>query len=391
MIIKKIFPLFFIQLFLLGIGGSIVGPLIPILASSFKVSLDIIGSSLSLNAFGILLASLFSGIISERFGKRNISILGNILFIISFLGLYFSSQFSYFTICYIIFGISWGIILVNSFSIISDVSQLNKSKAIIRLFSGYILGASFGPILISGILFFNIDWRYLFLSLALINIIILIILLVFKIEGFSKKRNEVNFINLLIKNRNLLSNPINILCGVFVFLNYGIGFSFAAWFTTYFKNLNVQVTISSMILALYFLFAVLGSFTKSFLVAKLGERKLMLIFSILSFTFLFISFLIGQLISKIVFIFLFSFSLAGLSEAALSISIKQSPGYSGPITSIITSYGWIGVVIFQYTAGYLTENFSGGSLIYLSLVAVFLLIVSINILNFYYKNSRKVS
>ena len=52
-------------------------------------------------------------------------------------------------------------------------------------------------------------------------------------------------------------------------------------------------------------------------------------------------------------------------------------------------YGWIGVVIFQYTTGYLTEKFLGESLIYIGLVALFLLIVFAGILNFYYKHDMK--
>ena len=138
---RKLFLLFFIQLFLLGLGGSIVGPLIPILSDSFNVNFDIIGSTLSLNAFGLLLASLFSGILSEKFGKRNIFTSGSILFTVSFLSLYFSSNFIYFTLSYIVFGISWGIIIVNSVSIISDIFQLNRSKIIIRLNIGFLTGA----------------------------------------------------------------------------------------------------------------------------------------------------------------------------------------------------------------------------------------------------------
>ena len=63
-------------------------------------------------------------------------------------------------------------IIVNSFSIISDLYKKNKSKLLVRLNMGFLLGAFFAPILVSGILFFNIGWRYLFLTVALINLII---------------------------------------------------------------------------------------------------------------------------------------------------------------------------------------------------------------------------
>lgn len=387
---RKLFLLFFIQLFLLGLGGSVVGPLIPILADSFKVNLDIVGSTLSLNAFGLLLASLFSGILSEKFGKRNIFTLGSILFTVSFLSLYFSSNFIYFTLSYIIFGISWGTIVVNSVSIISDIFQLNRSKIIIRLNIGFLTGAFFAPILVSGILFLNISLRYIFLSVALINLFLFILILSFKPEGFDNKKSEENFISLLSINRKFLSNLIIVLCGIISFLHFGLGFSFGTWFTTYFKSLDVPVTIGSLLLSLNLLIFCIGMFVQSSLVSKFNEKKLIQFFSILAFAFLLTSFFLDQLILKIIFILLFNFSFSGIAAISLSIGIKQSPRYSGSITSIINSFGFAGVIIFQYTAGYLSENFSVGGIFYTSLIALFLLIIFTSILNPYYKLDGKV-
>lgn len=388
---KKTFLFFYIQFFLLGLGGSIFGPLIPILADGFKVNLDTIGSTLSLSAFGLLLASLFSGILSERSGKRNIFTLGSIFFTVSFLGLYFSSHFIYFTLSYIVFGISWGMVAVNSTSIISDAFQLNRSKVIIRLNTGFLLGSFFAPILVSGILFLNINWRYLFLSVALINVLLFILILSLKLEGLNNKKHKENFISLFTTNRKLLSNLIIILCGIINFLHFGLGFTFGAWFTAYFKNLNVPVTIGSLILSLYLLTFGIGMFVKSSLLTKFNGKKIMQFSSILAFVFLFISFFLDLVTLKIIFIILFSFSFSGIAATSLSMGIKQSPRNSGSIISIINSFGFTGVIIFQYTAGYLSENFSVDSVIYIGLAALFLLAVFTSILSSFYKLDRKVS
>lgn len=388
---KKIFLLFFIQLFLVGLGGSIVGPLIPILADSFEVNLDIVGSTLSLNAFGLLLASLFSGILLEKFGKKNIFTWSSILFTVSFFSLFFSNNFIYFTLSYIVFGLSWGIISINSVSIISDNFELNRSKTIIRLNIGFLIGAFLAPVLVSGILFLNISWRYIFLFVALINVFLFILILSLKLEGFDNKKSGENFMSLLSTNRRFLSNLIIIFCGIISFLHFGLGFSFGAWFTTYFKSLGVPVTIGSLILSLNLLIFSIGMFVQSSLVGKFNKKRLMQFFSILAFVFLLTSFFLDQLILKIIFILLFNFSFSGIATISLSLGIKQSPRYSGSITSIINSFGFTGVIIFQYTAGYLTENFSSDSIFYISLVALFLLIIFTSILNPYYKFDKKVS
>ena len=388
---KKIFLLFFAQLFLVGIGGSIIGPLIPILADSFEVNLRIVGSTLSLNAFGLLLASLFSGILSEKFGKKNIFTWGSILFTVSFFSLFFSNNFIYFTLGYIIFGISWGIISIISVSIISDTFALNRTKAIIRLDIGYLIGAFIAPVLVSGVLFLNISWRYIFLFVAIMNVFLFILILSLKLEGLDNKKSEEKFINILSINRRLLSNLVIIFCGIIGFLHFGLGFSFGAWFTTYFKSLGVPVTIGSLILGLNLLIFSIGMFVQSFLVSKYNKKRLMQFFSILAFIFLLTSFFIDHLILKIIFILLFNFSFSGIAAISLSICIKQSPRYSSSIISIRNSFGFIGVIIFQYMAGYLTENFSSDSIFYISLVASFLLIIFISILNPHYKLDKKAS
>lgn len=389
MVGKKIFTLLFIQLFLLGIGSSVVGPLIPILSDSFKVNLDIIGSTLSLNAFGLLVASIFSGIFSERLQKKNMLIAASILFTVSFLSLYFSGNFIYFTISYFVFGLSWSTITINSNSLISDTSDSNRSSVIIRLNIGFLLGCAFAPLIVSGVLFFDISWRYIFLSLALANAILFILMLFLKNVIPGAKKSKDNFPGLLSNNRKLLSNPVIIFCGIISFLHFGLGFSFGAWFTTYFESINVPVSISSLILSLNLFIFCAGMLVQSFLVNKFKEERLMRFFSILAFIFLFTSFISDNLIVKIIFIMLFNFSFSGIGAISLSTGIKQNLRYSGPITGLINSFGFTGTIIFQYIAGYLSENYSASGIFYTSLAALFLMIIFTGVLNSYSGRAAK--
>ena len=388
---KKIFTLLFIQLFLLGIGGSVVGPLIPILSDNFRVNLDIIGSALSLNAFGLLTASLFSGILSERFGKKNILAAGSILFTISFLSLYLSGNFIYFAISYLVFGISWGTIALNSNSLISDIFELSRSRTIIRLNIGFLLGAAFAPLIVSVILFLNIDWRYIFLSLALANVILFILILFYKHESLSAKKSKEELLSFFSVYRKFLSSIIIIFCAIISFLHFGLGFSFGAWFTTYFESINVPINISSLILSLNLFVFCGGMLVQSSLVNKFNEEKLMRFFSIIAFIFMLSSLLMNHLILKIIFIMLFNFSFSGIAAMSLSTAIKQNPRYSGPITGIINSFGFTGTIIFQYTAGYLSENYSAVGIFYTSLAALFLMIIFTIILSFYSGTPEKIS
>lgn len=387
---RKLFTLLFIQLFLLGIGGSVVGPLIPILSGSFRVSLDIFGSTLSLNAFGLLLASMFLGILSERLGKKNIVALGSILFTLSFIGLYLSGNFIYFSISYLLFGLSWGTITLNSNALISDTFELNRGRTIIRLNIGFLLGCAFAPLIVSGILSFNFNYRYIFLSLAMVNAILFISILLLKHERFNIRKSKEDFLNFFSVYRKFLSNKIIIFCAIISFLHFGLGFSFGAWFTTYFETINIPVNISSLILSSTLFAFCLGMLLQSSLIDKFNEEKLMRFFAILAFAFLFGAFISDILILKIIFLILFNFSFSGIGTMSLSTAIKQNPHYSGPITGVINSFGFTGTIIFQYTAGYLSENYSAVGIFYTSLGALVVMNIFANILNHHSATRKEI-
>lgn len=114
-------------------------------------------------------------------------------------------------------------------------------------------------------------------------------------------------------------------------------------------------------------------------------------FTISAFVSLLTSYFIDLLALKIILILLFGFSFSGINNIALSMSLKQNPKYSGSITSIIAGYAFSGAVIFQYTTGYLAENYSINGVIYISIAAMFLIIVFSNILNFHNRRVKKAS
>jgi MFS family permease len=210
-----------------------------------------------------------------------------------------------------------------------------------------------------------------------------------KPEGLHNVKHEDDLRRLLSTNRKLLSNLTIILCGIINFLHLGAGFTFGSWLTTYFKNLNIPVIVGSLILCLYSLSFAVGMFIKSFLFSRFSEKKIMQISMILAFVTLTIFFFADTLILKTILIVLFALSFSGIAAAAMSLGIHQNPRNSGSIISIINSFGFLGVVIFQYTAGYLAENFSVNSVIYICIGALFISIIPVSVLNYSHRFIRK--
>jgi len=382
---NRAFKLFFINYIILGISQSLFGPLIPILSRDFETGLNLIGLSLSINALGLLVAGIFSGNLAELFGKKKVTIIGCILVILSLTGLFLSYHFLFFLISYFIFGLGLGTFQVNISSIVCDLFKEDKSKKLVQLGAAFFTGVLIGPLLVSLVLNLDINWRNLFLLTALLNIPPLILFCLLNIKKQISKTDREAVRNVFNVNREILSNPYFVLCGIIVFLHTGLVFSFQFWFTTYFTGLKIPVKISSLFLSIYLLSNIIGMLSKNVFLKKLDEKKLLFICSILGFIFLLSSTFADSLIFKIIFIFLFGYNIIGLFEMTLSLSVKVKPNYTGSTSTLIFSFAYIAMIIFHYTIGYFSEKLSVESVMYIDLITLFLLIVFVGFLNFYSK------
>lgn len=390
---NRAFKLFFINYIILGISQSLFGPLIPILSRDFKTGLNLIGLSLSVNALGLLVSGIFSGNLAEIFGKKEVTAVGCILVVSSLVGVFLSYHFLYFIISYFVFGVGLGTFQVNVSSIVCDFFKEDKSKRLVQLGAAFFTGVLVGPLLVSLVLNLAINWRNLFLLAALLNIPTLILFCLLNIKEQVRKKDEKAVRNVFNINKEILSSPYFILCGIIAFLHTGLVFSFQFWFTTYFTGLKIPVKISSLFLSIYLLSNIIGMLSKNVFLKKLDEKKLLFICSILGFVFLLSSTFADNLVLKIIFIFLFGYNIIGLFEMTLSLSVKVKPDYTGSISTLIFSFAYIAMIIFHYTIGYFSEKLSVESVMYIDLITFFLLVISISFLNFYpkFRESRVVT
>jgi len=122
-----IFFLYFAIFFYLGIIPSNIDNLLTTLAgiSNFGVSF-IITAGLISGTVSLLLFGYFSDHLSQRFGRKNLFILTNLLWIITIGILSLSPHYSFFIVFYIIAAIGSGAFLPIGFSIIGDLFTSNE-------------------------------------------------------------------------------------------------------------------------------------------------------------------------------------------------------------------------------------------------------------------------
>lgn len=393
--IRKNFLLnFFSQQLILAVLQRAVGPLIPSISRELNIGKDLIGLSLSLGMLAALIASFASIYFIAKVGLKNTIYFGLLLNFTGSIILFFLPSYAMFTFSYFILQFGYSIAFLCIINIIGNTFKNNKVHALLKVDSGYFAGLTIAPLIISLFFFIKADWHYLFLWMLIPQAALIISIFFLEIPQKNKilQNSESNIIakspivDASFKRfkpyLKFICNPILVYCCLIIFLNAAILNTFYDWFTTYFENINKNISVNLLFLAAYSLSILVGLQLKTKLTAHFKSKKILLFNSIFSFVFLAGIFFIHIITFKIVFIFLLGFSLSGNFDLASSIALEYFDGKSDSISGFLVASIYFGIIIFQYLDGLFTENFSTESMLYINFILSFIMLVLVAVFNF---------
>ena len=376
---NKILVFSFFRLFITGITWALIGPLIPIISKDLGVGLDFIGTALSISVFGLFITSLITGSLIEVFGFKKIIFLGSLLSAFGSLGLFFSYNYTIFLISYFILQIGTGIIFVAIFSLIGSYYSRKRTSSLIKVVIGNALALIISPLLVSGMLFMNLGWRFLYIYIFILQVALLVWLLFLKIPKKVKIKGALK--SLFNISKKISSNPYFILFCILVFIHSAVMNTFFTWFTTYFSTLNINLDISSLFLAGYGVAVLVGMLLKNKMIKHIKEKRVLLFGVTISFLALVGVFFCSNLIFKNILIFIFGMAIAGNFTITFSISTGLFPEYTNSASGFLVASANLGIMIFQYLGGYFSQNFSKDSVLYIDIILLFALFIVVLILN----------
>jgi len=371
----------FTQRLFMSISMNIIGPVIPLITSDLEIDLEYMGGIISFGTVALLVSAIGAGFLLEIFGFKRIILTGAALLLLSCVGLVFSYTNVVFIIAYTILQIGIGIVTVATLSLVGNRYFKDKSKSIILSNIGLTIGAVVAPLLVSLSIYLEMGWQFLFFYLAAPQVLLIIILFFLRVPAGRKDGSARSLRNLIHANRVIASHPYIILCCFITFLYISTTQTFYTWFTSYFSSLDIGLDASSLILAIYTTAILLGMLVKNYMIRHMEEKKLLLASITLSFIFLLSAFLVPDIIAKVIFIFLFGVNIAGNFSLTFSMGLNIGAQFTNIVSSLLNASSYLGVVIFQYLSGYLSENFSKNSVLYIDLALLLLLIVVVAIMN----------
>ncbi len=347
----------FIGFVIFGFSENIKGPAIPRIQFDFMLSESQLGTLLSLNALGYLLACSFTAYLTRIWGIKKVTILSFLAMIVSGILIFFSQNYPVFSASYFLMYIGNGMLEI-ALAILGARIFVKNAGTMMNLTHGfYGLSSMVAPLVATGLMKitiygFTLDWRGMYLVMLSLSVLPIFFALGSKFPGDDIKQED------RISLKTLMRDPV--LWLMVLILSFGVVSELAVggWLVNFLEKAYGWDTVkSSGMLSAFFLCFTLARLLLGPITDKIGFTLSLILFSGFSAVCTFAAILTGER-------FAFLFSLAGLGIAMIYPTVmafiaKRYPhGSDTAITFTVTLMG-LGSVIGNYIIGGVIELVKG--------------------------------
>ncbi len=221
----------YVPSFFIFLGMSIISPILPIYAESFKVNYTMVSLAISMYAFGRFLADVPVGLLSDKVGRRLMMILGTIILTICSLLNASAPNFALFLGYRFFEGVGSAMWMTSRTTLLADILKPEERGRVMSYFQAFmLLGSSAGPT-VGGFIAIKYGLRAPFYGYAAFGALSLILtfFLIHDPEGIVKKHSEGNGFSWPIVKRLLANSSFSMAC--------------LATFTIFFMRTGIRSTI----------------------------------------------------------------------------------------------------------------------------------------------------
>ncbi len=213
------------------------------------------------------------------------------------------------------------------------------------------LGAVSGPLLVAVVLILG-NWRLAYIVPAIGYVLIFILVAWIKVPRDIEKERSLTWDKL----RELLGKPLIIGIILIFLLNGGMEGGIFTWLSRYSDQFFTK-SFASISLSIYLSSYILGRYTYSKLIGRIGYLKLLLMITIPAAATYSLALIFSGGWLMLVFFFGTGFFVSGVFPTALALGVDHFPGYSGPVNALALSSASLGISIFPPIMGLTMEHF----------------------------------
>lgn len=246
---------------LLGVYLAVYQSIIGTISKEYSTGSAAMGLIISLHFIGSIIAPVIFGEISDRKGKKPVTIMAFVLVVAGLLSVFIFKNLIIISAGIFIIGCGFAIIEGNLAAVVAEVNTDNSGQAMNFTQMFFSLGAVFGPLISMFLIKSTGSWKSIFL--------VLIVAFTFVAAYISgplpgKSSGQAETINGLITLK-LLKNKMFILLCISLFAYVGIEEGMAFWFGAYFNNYpgHASGTLGAYTLSGYWGIMILGRYLAS--------------------------------------------------------------------------------------------------------------------------------
>lgn len=345
----------FLGFIIFGISENIKGPAIPRIQFDFRLDEMQIGTLLSLNALGYLIACSFTALLTRKIGIKWVSMAAFGSMAISGVFIFLSHSYPMFTASYFLMYIGNGMLEIGLAILAARIFVRNTGTMMNLSHFFYGISSTVAPMIASGIMTVTVwnhtlDWRGMYLAMLMLSVLPMIPALMSKFPGDDLSETE------RVPLKQLVRDPA--LWLVVMILSFGVVSEMAVggWLVNFLeKSYNWEPTAAAGMLSAFFLCFSAARLLLGPITDRIGFTLSIIILSALTGVCTFIAIFGGES-------YAFLFAAAGIGIApiyptVMALIAKRYPRESDTaITFIVTMMG-IGSVIGNYAIGAITNGF----------------------------------
>ncbi|MCK9861107.1 MFS transporter [Paenibacillus sp. ATY16] len=343
----------FIGFIIFGFSENIKGPAIPRIQFDFMLNESQLGTLLSLNALGYLIACSFTAYLTKIWGIKWVTVAAFASMAFSGILIFFSHHYSMFSASYFLMYIGNGMLEIGLAILSARIFVRNTGTMMNMTHGFYGLSSTVAPLIATGLMKVTIaghtlDWRGMYLVMLMLSVIPILIAMFSTFPGDDISHEDRVPLKTLLRDRVLWLMVLVLTFGVVSELAVG------GWLVNFLeKAYNWDTVNASGMLSIFFLCFALARLLLGPLTDRIGFVLSLIIFSGFSALCTFAAIAGGESVA-----FLFAASGIGIAmiyPTVMAFIAKRYPkGSDTAITFTVTMMG-LGSVIGNYLIGGVTE------------------------------------
>ncbi|WP_201005940.1 MFS transporter [Paenibacillus glycanilyticus] len=343
----------FIGFVIFGFSENIKGPAIPRIQLDFMLNESQLGTLLSLNALGYLIACSFTAYLTKIWGIKWVTVAAFASMAFSGILIFFSHHYSMFSASYFLMYIGNGMLEIGLAILSARIFVRNTGTMMNMTHGFYGLSSTVAPLIATGLMKVTIaghtlDWRGMYLVMLMLSVIPILIAMFSTFPADDISHEDRVPLKTLLRDRVLWLMVLVLTFGVVSELAVG------GWLVNFLeKAYNWDPVNASGMLSIFFLCFALARLLLGPLTDRIGFVLSLIIFSGFSALCTFAAIVGGESVA-----FLFAASGIGIAmiyPTVMAFIAKRYPkGSDTAITFTVTMMG-LGSVIGNYLIGGVTE------------------------------------